>query len=444
MVRTCRFIGILASTRKILRPLFSSLYIIGRTEIMSDSPPVLDNRTRRPGRSRLVAFLALPALPELANVRNAITASVRQAGFDIAASAEMLSASLAESTVGDIARADCVIADLTGRSPSVIFELGAARAMSKQVFLLVQKNMRDILLADLRDWDYVPYEQTRTGISALATTITQLLVQYRRAPRRARMLTGVRYGAPFFVEWERLAPSEFENLCLELLAQMGFRRVDWEKGIPEVDLVAELPKKDPDGFEYSELWLVSLGRKVPGSYLLEMAQRDPDYIIHRLGGSSEERLGRLLAQDPELRITLLVISIRDSSELELLGTRKDWVRPSSVGRSVRFRLWNRPYLTSLVQQFPQIGYKYFSDEGRSRSKYRKTPEELYNETVLLSERLRTTVAAYEEEKNKRVRAERDAVWKDISFSAAHKIGNPIFAIETIVVHPSRTGQVDQL
>ena len=36
----------------------------------------------------------------------------------------------------------------------------------------------------------------------------------------------------------------------------------------------------------------------------------------------------------------------------------------------------------------------------------------------------------EDERNKRIRAERDSVWKDISFSAAHKIGNPIFAIET--------------
>jgi signal transduction histidine kinase len=83
-----------------------------------------------------------------------------------------------------------------------------------------------------------------------------------------------------------------------------------------------------------------------------------------------------------------------------------------------------------VQQFPQLGYKYFSDEGRSQSKYRKTPEELYQENVDLAERQAKLISDLTEEKNKRVRAERDAVWKDISFSAAHKIGNPIFAIET--------------
>src|SRR6185503_12199378 len=52
------------------------------------------------------------------------------------------------------------------------------------------------------------------------------------------------------------------------------------------------------------------------------------------------------------------------------------------------------------------------------------------ENILLAERLAKTNVDLEEEKNRRIRAERDAVWKDISFAAAHKIGNPIFAIET--------------
>lgn len=65
-----------------------------------------------------------------------------------------------------------------------------------------------------------------------------------------------------------------------------------------------------------------------------------------------------------------------------------------------------------------------------RSKFRKTPEELYRENVDLTNRQTVLITSLEDEKNKRVRAERDAIWKDISFSAAHKIGNPLFAIET--------------
>jgi signal transduction histidine kinase len=98
--------------------------------------------------------------------------------------------------------------------------------------------------------------------------------------------------------------------------------------------------------------------------------------------------------------------------------------------SLRVRVWDRNYLTSLVQQFPQLGYKYFSDEGRFRSKFRKTPEELYQENVDLTNRQTILISALEDEKTRRVRAERDAIWKDIAFTAAHKIGNPIFAIET--------------
>ncbi|MBN1591917.1 MAG: HAMP domain-containing histidine kinase [Candidatus Coatesbacteria bacterium] len=87
-------------------------------------------------------------------------------------------------------------------------------------------------------------------------------------------------------------------------------------------------------------------------------------------------------------------------------------------------------MTSLVHRFPGIAYKYFSDEGRIRSKTRKSYEELYGENVELTARQASLIKELEDEKNKRVRAERDAIWKDISFSAAHKIGNPIFAIET--------------
>ncbi len=87
-------------------------------------------------------------------------------------------------------------------------------------------------------------------------------------------------------------------------------------------------------------------------------------------------------------------------------------------------------MTNLIHQFPQLGYKYFSDEARSLAKFRKGPEELYHENVQLTERLAKLISDLEEERNLRIRAERDAVWKDISFSAAHKIGNPIFAIET--------------
>ena len=34
------------------------------------------------------------------------------------------------------------------------------------------------------------------------------------------------------------------------------------------------------------------------------------------------------------------------------------------------------------------------------------------------------------ERRLRIEAEREAAWKDVAFTAAHKLGNPVFAIET--------------
>jgi len=198
-------------------------------------------------------------------------------------------------------------------------------------------------------------------------------------------------------------------------------------------LVAELPRKDPDGFEYRELWILSIGLGKAPKMFFEIALNDPEYLLHlfrRVSGHLEEMLRRSVATP----VTFLFILPHEPAGREILGrllgheSVRDLV--ASSGYNVRFRVWDQTYLTSLVHQFPQIGYKYFSDEGRIRSKTRKSYEELYKENVDILTRERRLNAELEEEKNRRVRAERDAVWKDISFSAAHKIGNPIFAIET--------------
>ena len=100
----------------------------------------------------------------------------------------------------------------------------------------------------------------------------------------------------------------------------------------------------------------------------------------------------------------------------------------------------------LCSNFLTSAYKYFSLEGRSRLKYRKTPDELYAEKIELTNQQAVLIAELEDEKNRRIRAERDAVWKDISFTAAHKIGNPIFAIQTnldplqLRITENRTGE----
>ena len=374
-------------------------------------------------------FLALPVQGDYEQVSSAVQKGIADARFRLVKVPRNSTDDwMGASTVEAIAKSDCVVADLTGADPAVFFELGLAQALDKAVFVLNRDS--DLPAFHLEGAIVLRYHASQSGLRNLTRYVTRALREFRRSPRRPRFLLGARTRNLFVVDWDRLSREDSENLCLELLTQMGFRRVEWEKQTPEVDLVAELPRKDPDGFEYRELWLVSLGRNVPPGALFDMLSHDPDYFVHMLLRRSE-RLAPFLKREFETPVTFLLITLEKvprQAELFVVGDRFRH-REQALG-NMRVRVWDRNYLTGLVHQFPQVGFKYFSYEGRAQSKYRKTPEELYQENIDLTRRLTDTISALKDEKNKRFRAERDAVWKDISFSAAHKMGNPIFAIET--------------
>jgi signal transduction histidine kinase len=388
-------------------------------------------------RTKYRCHLAFPYSGEFAAVRNAVSGGVAEAGYEITSSDRrpvLPGSTIRDAIVGELARADCIIADVTDRNPNVFFELGLAQAMGKG--LLIVSNQRSInnIPFDVREFQILVYDDTTKSLSDLSKRIAESLLQYRRSPQRSPVLRGLTKSPPFFIDWGRLERSEIENLCRELLAQMGFRRLEWGKITPEIDLVAELPRKDPDGFEYRELWLISMGLHAPMEMFLDMAMGDPDFFFHRVARYSEG-FEKSLAKGAETPITFLVIQPRESrepGETERIIERMDMrrMKRGPLGYNLRFRIWDQAYLTSLVHQFPQIGYKYFSDESRIRSKTRKSYEDLYQENSDLVVRQAKLISELEDEKNKRVRAERDAIWKEISFSAAHKIGNPIFAIET--------------
>jgi signal transduction histidine kinase len=384
-------------------------------------------------------FLAFPYSEEFAGVRAAVRKGVMEAGYKVMSSekrTQVADITLRDAIIGKLAGSDCVIADITDRNPNVFFELGLAQAMGKGLLTISNKKVSNNVPFDARQFPTLTYDESPRSLAVLSKNVSATLQEYRKFPQRSQALRGLASSpSPFFVDWDRLEESEFENLCRELLTLMGFRRLEWGKVTPEIDLVAEFPRKDPDGFEYRELWMISMGLHAPVEMFLEMmAMGDSDIIFHRILKYSEG-FERSLSKGSETPITFLVILPRashDTGELDRLTERMDRrrMKRGSLGFSPRFRFWDQAYLTSLVHQFPQIGYKYFSDESRIRSKTRKSYEDLYGENSEMLRRLSKLVEELGEEKNKRVRAERDAIWKEISFSAAHKIGNPVFAIET--------------
>ena len=333
----------------------------------------------------------------------------------------------AEAALSEIVKADLLIAVIPRTSSNVFFEIGLAQGIGRPVILLVDEEAGTPLLA-ARFAQTLRYTRSAEGLKRLERALRRFFEDVRRNPQRLQSFPKLRKPQAMvpFVDLDRIEPREFENLCFELLTQMGFKRVEWGKELREVDAVATLPKKDPDGFEYNELWLISMGLRAPSEMLLEMALHDREMFVHRLLRPSVMERFRTQAK-PDTPITLLLIFFRDSPSSEVFQQDlRRMEQRSAEGRypfALRIRFWDRQQLVSLIQQYPQIALKYFSEEGRAQSKYRKTPDELYGENVELTERLQSSMAALK-------RVERDAVWKDVAFTAAHKLGNPIFALET--------------
>lgn len=391
----------------------------------------MTKRIRRPR-----CFLTMPHVSTSPILRKALEEGIESAGYDVLSVENMpilADHTIQGTAISAIADSDCIVASLSDENPNVFFELGLAQAMGKGILIVAAERALLTMPFDLRGFRILTYPDGLSDHHPLAQRIEASLREFRLFPETHRSLWSSQVPPPFYVDWESIDPRDAENLCRELLSQMGFRRLDWGKGFKEIDLIAELPKKDPDGFEYRELWMVALGLRAPIEMWLDVAAHDPDFFLRRVLKYSQ-RLEGVISRDFETSITLLIIMLRKSQfveEMELLRNRMERRTVNQrYGWNVRLRIWDQDYLTSLVHRFPSIGFKYFSAEGRIRSRTRKSYEDLYREYSDLAARQTKLIRDLEDERNRRIRAERDSVWKDISFSAAHKIGNPIFAIET--------------
>ncbi|MBF0632023.1 MAG: HAMP domain-containing histidine kinase [Magnetococcales bacterium] len=374
-------------------------------------------------KNNLRCFVALPSqyLETNNRVVDAIQSSLEKSGYipfffhDVIVPGD----SFRDEFIGELAQSDCILADISNLNLDVVYMIGLAQAMGKGILLMSRGiSISSVMLPhSLREYRMVRYSEHE--IHDLEQKIIEYLNVFRLFPSQY----GFKGPVTFSVDWDRLSERDIENLCKELLLQMGFRRLDWGKELREIDLVAEYPRKDPDGFEFNEIWFVSVGSdtKVFPEF---------DYLIHRVFRYTDH-LDSILRKGANTNVTILFMIPGDSDASKYLARDANASRRFMKGGiNIRTRIWDQNYLSSLVRKYPNIGYKYFSKEGQVGSKTRKTYEILYLENIALSERQLALINELESEKNRRVRAERDSVWKDIAFAAAHKIGNPIFAIET--------------
>ncbi len=377
-------------------------------------------------------FLSIPYAKKFEQVRKTIIRSLEIVGIAPMRDEFLFGFSVEEAISNIISQADFVIADLTDSNPNIFYEIGLARAKNKRIILLIEQDKLHNVPSDLKGLLFITYESKPLGYKVLQEKLISAFENLLNYPQRLQFEnSNSKSTSSFFVDWSKLEPRDIENLVNELLLQMGFLNAEWIKEKSGIELIAELPKRDPDGFDYKDLWLISFGHRYPIEMMIKDLRHDLDYLTHRLF-RTKRFLGRdNLFRNGESSITLLFVLIGEPFQKNLFDFDElgDF-NFRSRSMNIRFRIWDESYLTSLVYKYSHLGIKYFSDESRSLSKYRKTPEELNKENIRLLEAQRQLVKDLKESNDKITRLERDAVWKDISFSAAHKMGNPIFAIET--------------
>src|SRR5437870_4875441 len=118
-------------------------------------------------RPKYRCFLALPHAPEFAPVRDAVSRGVSDAGYKGVSLDQwpiLPGIAIRESIVGDLARTDCVVADISDRNPNVYFELGLAEAMGKGSLIIANKRSANNIPSDVRDFQLLFYEDTQKGL----------------------------------------------------------------------------------------------------------------------------------------------------------------------------------------------------------------------------------------------------------------------------------------
>ncbi|UIR57682.1 HAMP domain-containing histidine kinase [Sphingobacterium sp. SRCM116780] len=328
---------------------------------------------------------------------------------------------------------DLVLSDLSGISSSDFFEIGIARAVGKPiVFISKDSDFEDLPLAIKQS-----YFLTYTRPEELKTQLLQFLIEFAEKPERfsPRNIIGHQIDAPVDVDIEKIGPRDFENLCFELLAQLGYKKLEWQFKEDFIDAITSIKKRDPDGFEYEEFWLIAFSGIIQNQKMLDIALHDPEFFLEHIHNNLyNEEINRRLRYNTYSPITLLIVLPEKNKYAQRLikEFHEREFRHSRRGRynSLRIRFWDQDTITKLVQNNSSLARKYFSSDSLTRSGVRLSYEELYNQNTIINEELTKKNAMLLAERQKIETLERDAAWKLLSFTAAHRLGNPMDAIDS--------------
>ena len=118
-------------------------------------------------------FVAMPFGEPAQQAMDSLTSILARAGYAVRTASEGDSDPIARGVLDAIGQTDVFIADVSGSSPNVMYELGYAAAMGKSIILLVSTDALDRLPIDLASYRVLIYDPNNE--SALRKRLLQHL-----------------------------------------------------------------------------------------------------------------------------------------------------------------------------------------------------------------------------------------------------------------------------
>jgi signal transduction histidine kinase len=341
----------------------------------------------------------------------------------------------------DTGRANLLVVDVTGQQSDLVEAAHLAQAFGTSPLVLIDRAVDGAASsATAGSLTFVEYERSPFGLRRLQTVFRAILRQRRPSPSRRRPAPpNVPRGEAYPLD--QLPSFELESLMQDVLRVLGYRQIRHTSSVPLIDMVAEPPYVNAGRSNGDRLCLIALqSANLPGA-LRRIVERDMPALTMAL-----QRIHQAPAPPPEFlpfpsRLTLLLLlpfvaSADEPGQGRLLGelTRRLEELSELLHTPVGLALFDRRRLLSILRSNPQVAARYFDvTTGALIHADGGYPQELQyagREDQLADPGVSAIREQLDNERRLRIEAEREAAWKDVAFTAAHKLGNPLFAIET--------------
>lgn len=386
-------------------------------------------------------FLMLPETSASAAVRGALESVANDLGASTFVGPPKELLVLFARRFADTGRANLLVVDVSGQRPEFVEAAQLAQAFGTSPLILVDRDGNGSTPAPSGSrLAYVEYERSTLGLRRLQAAFRTLL-QQRRPPhgRRRPPPTESRRGETY--QFDQLPPHRLELLFQDVLRTVGYRRLRHSSSLPLVEMLAEPPYVQANGSASESLCLIASQPSSRPGALRRIVQRDLPAL-----GAALHRIRRAPAPPPEFlpfpsRLAVILFlpylaSTDDPSQADTLSelTVRFGELSELLETPVTPEIYDRRRLLSILRSNPQIAVRYFDlTTGalvRSNEEYLQDLRSGVRDERLPNPAISAIQEQLNHERELRIEAEREAAWKDVAFTAAHKLGNPLFAIET--------------